>query len=81
MKLIDSKLKLITFQNETIDNTDQFSSSVLEYISKFKDFYKDPKTSRISISHKIESAIALCEIKYGNRQQLSKIFYTSDCVK
>ena len=65
MKLIDPTLKLITFQNETIDTTDQFSSSVLEYTSKFKDFYKDPETSRVYISHKIESAIPLGEIKYG----------------
>ena len=48
----------------------------LEYTSKFKDFYKDPKTSRVYISHKIESAIPLGEIKYGNRQQLSNIFET-----
>ena len=76
MKLIDPTLKLITFQNETIDTTDQFPSSALEYTSKFKDFYKDPKTSRVYISHKIESAIPLGEIKYGNRQQLSNIFDT-----
>ena len=70
MKVIDPTFKLITFQNETIDTTDQFPSSALEYTSKFKDFYKDPKTSRVYISHKIESAIPLGEIKYGNRQQL-----------
>ena len=48
----------------------------LEYTSKFKDFYKDPKTSRVYISHKIESAIPLGEVKYGSRQQLSNIFNT-----
>ena len=76
MKLIDPILKLITFQNETIDTTDQFSSSAMEYTSKFKDFYKDSKISRVYISHKIESAIPLGEIKYGKRQQLSNIFDT-----
>jgi len=76
MKLIDPTLKLITFQNETIDTTDQFPSSAIEYTSKFTNFYKDPKTSRVYISHKIESAIPLGEIKYGNRQQLSNIFDT-----
>ena len=76
MNLIDPTIKLITFQNETIDTTDQFPSSALEYTSKFKDFYKDPKTSRVYISHKIESAIPLGEIKYNNRQQLSNIFDT-----
>ena len=69
MKLIDPTLKFITFQNETIDTIYQFSSSVLEYTSMLKDFYKDPKTARVYISHKIESAIPLGEIKYGNRQQ------------
>ena len=76
MKLIDPTLKLITFQNEIIDTTDQFPSSALEYTNKFKNFHKDPKTSRVYISHKIESAIPLGEIKYGNRQQLSNIFDT-----
>ena len=76
MKMIDPILKLITFQNETIDTTDQFPSSALEYTSKFTNFYKDPKTSRAYVSHKIESAILFGEIKYGNRQQLSNIFDT-----
>ena len=76
MKLIDPTFKLITFQIETIDTTDQFPSSALEYTSKFKEFYKDPKTSRVYISRKIESAIPHGEIKYGNRQQLSNIFDT-----
>ena len=34
------------------------------------------KTSRVYISHKIESAIPFGEIKYGNRQRLSNIFDT-----
>ena len=76
MKLIDPTLKLITFQNETIDTTDQFPSSAIEYTSKFTNVYKDPKSSLVYISHKIESAIPLGEIKYGNRQQLSNIFDT-----
>ena len=76
MKLIDPTLKIITFQNETIDTTDQFPSSAAEYTSKFKDVHKDPKSSRVYISHKIESAIPLGDIKYGNKQQLSSIFDT-----
>ena len=35
-KLIDPTLKIITFQNETIDTSDQFPSSTAEYTSKFK---------------------------------------------
>ena len=76
MKLIDPILKLITFQNETIDTTNQFPSSAMEYTSKFKKFSKDQKTSRVYISHKFESAISIGEIKYGNRQELSNIFDT-----
>ena len=74
MKLIDPTLKLITFRSETIDTTDQFPSSAIEYTSKITNVYKDPKSSRVYTSHKIESAIPLGEIKYGNRQQLSNIF-------
>ena len=76
MKLIDPTLKLITFRNETIDTTDQLLSSAMEYTSKFKTFYKDPKTSRVYISHKIENVIPLGETKYGTRQQLSNSFDT-----
>ena len=43
MKLIDSTLKIITF------HSDQFLSSTLSYTSKFKEFYKDPKSSRVYI--------------------------------
>ena len=72
MKLTDPILKLINFQNEIIDTSDQFPSFAAEYTSKFKEFYKYPKPSRVYISHKIESAIPLGDIKYGKRQQLSK---------
>ena len=68
MKLIDPTLKIITFQNETIDSTDQFLSSALEYTSKFKEIHEDIKSSRVYISHKIESTIPLGDIKYGNKQ-------------
>ena len=68
MKLIDPTLKIITFQNKTIDISNQFPSSALEYTSKIKEFYKDPNLSRVYISYKIESAIPLGDIKYGNRQ-------------
>ena len=73
MKLIDPTLKLTTFQNEIIDTTDQLPSSALKYTTKFKNFHKYPKTSRVYISHKIESATALGEIKFGNREQLATV--------
>ena len=64
MKLIYPTLKRITFQNEIIDTPDQFPFSAVEYTSNFK------------VSHKIESAIPLGDIKYGKRQQLSNILDT-----
>ena len=54
MKLINPTLKLITFQNEIIDTTYQFPSSILECTTKFKNVHKDPNTSRVYISHKFK---------------------------
>ena len=76
LQLIEPTLRIITFHNETIDTSDQFQSSALKYTSTFRDFYKDPKSSRVYVSHKIEFAIPLGNIKYGNRQQLPIIFDT-----
>ena len=75
-EFIDPTLKLITFQNETIDISDKLPSSAAEYTSKFKKSYKYPTSSRVHISHKIESASPLGDIKYEKRQQLSNIFDT-----
>ena len=53
MKLIDPTLKIITFQNETIDITDQFLSSALEYTSKFKKLLQRSKNvSSLHIAQK-----------------------------
>ena len=76
MTFIDPTLKWITIQNETIDTSDQFTSSAAEYISKFKEMYKRPKSSRVYIAHKIESVILLAVIKYRNWQQLPNTFDT-----
>lgn len=70
MKLINPTLKLITFQNENIDTSDQFRFSVAEYTFKFEKFNKFPKSSRVYIYNKIESTIPLSVIKYGKRQKL-----------
>ena len=67
IKLIKPTLKIITFQNETIDTTDQFPSSASEYTPEFKVFHKYPKSSKVYVSHKIESTIPLGDIKYGNK--------------
>ena len=74
MKFIEPRLKLIAFQNEIIYTSDQFSSFAAEYTYNFEEFYKCSKSSRVYISHKIESAIPLGDIKHGNRQQLSIIY-------
>ena len=74
MKLVDPTVNIITFKNETIDTSDPFPFSVAEYNSKFKELLKCSKSSRVYISQKIESAIPLGDIKYGNRQQLSIFF-------
>ena len=76
MNLINITLKLITFQNETIDTSYRLPPSIVEYTSKFKESYKYPKSSCLYISHKIESAIPISVLKYGNRQQLLNIFVT-----
>ena len=76
MKLIYQTLKLITFQNETIGTSYQFLFSTAEYTSKFKKIYKWSKFSRVYIFHKIEFAIPISVLNYGNRQQLSNIFDT-----
>ena len=77
MKLIDPTLKIITFQNETIDTTDQFPSSTAEYSSKFKDVHKDPKSSRVYISHKSnqQSHLVTSNTETNNNSQASSILW------
>ena len=67
MKLIDPTLKLTTFQNETIDTSDQLSSSAAGYTFQFKERYKLSKSPRVYIFHKIEPTIPLAVSKYRNR--------------
>ena len=73
MKMIDSA---VTFQNKIIDNVDQFQIDEKSYTEKFTDINKDPKTSRIYISFKIESSKHISEIKNGSSSNLSNIFKT-----
>ena len=78
MKLIDPTLKIITFQNETIDTTDQFPLSVAEYTSKFKDVYKDPKSSRVYISQKKTNQqfhLVTSNTETNNNSQASSILW------
>ena len=73
IKLIDPTIKLIAFQNETIDTSNQSLSSAAEYTSRLKQLYKCPKSSHVYISYKIECASPLAVIKYRNRQKFSNI--------
>ena len=85
IKHIDPTLKIITFQNATIDTTDQFPSSATLYTDKFKDVHKDPKSSRVYIYHpKLNqpSYLGTSNMKINNNYQasstlLSKTTHTS----
>ena len=74
MKMIDPTLKIITFQNKSIDTFDQFPIDETLYTETFKEINKDPKTSRVYISFKIESSKHMSEIKHGSTTNVSNIF-------
>ena len=76
MKMIDPTLKIITFQNKSIDTFDQFPIDETSYTETFKDINKDPKTSRVYISFKIESSKHMSEIKHRSTTNISNIFKT-----
>ena len=68
---------MTTFQNETIDTTDQFPSSASEYLSKFKEVHKDPKSSRVYISYKIDRSFhfVTSNTEINNNPQASSILW------
>ena len=74
--MIDPTLKIITFQNKSIDTFDQFPIDEKSYTETFKDINKDPKTSRVYISFKIKSSKHMFEIKHGSFTNVSNIFKT-----
>ena len=65
MKLVNPALKKRTFTNKTINSSDQFSLE--KCTSIFKAIFKCSKSSRLCITHKIESTIPLSVIKYDNK--------------
>ena len=76
MKLKDPTLKIITPQNDIIDTLLQFPEGN-DYTKTFTKIIKDSKDSRrIYISHHIESARGLGELKHGSKQDMSNIFDT-----
>ena len=74
MKLVNPTIKIITFTHKTIGSSDE--SPFENYTTVFKEIFKCSKSSRVYITHKIESAIPLSVIKYGNKNQLSNIYAT-----
>ena len=74
MKLVDPTIKIKTFTHKTIYSPDE--SPLENYTSVFKEIFKCSKSSRVYITHKIESVIPLSVIKSGNKNQLYNIFTT-----
>ena len=74
MKMKDPTLKLIS--NKTVINTELQFPEGNDYTNVFTKIIKCPKTSRVCISHKIESAKSIAELKYGNNKEMTKIFDT-----
>ena len=69
MKMKDPTLKLIS--NETVIDTELQFSEGNDYTNVFTKIIKCPKTSRVYISHKIESAKSIAELKYGNNKEMT----------
>ena len=61
MEVNDPALKIVTSQNATIDTLLQFPEGK-EYKSTFSDMIKCSQTSRIYITHKIESARSIADL-------------------
>ena len=76
LKLLDPTLKFVTFHGTHIDTIEQFPSTQEIYTSTFKDIHKENDNSRVYVSHKIESAKPLGELKHGSRYCMSNIFDT-----
>ena len=66
MKMKDPSLKIIS--NEIVIGND--------YTNIFTKIIKCPKTFRVYISHKIESAKSIADLKYGNNKEMKNIFNT-----
>ena len=76
MTLVDPTLKSLLFKTNKLTPRINFNPPNQSTLPRSKIFIKNTKSSIVYISHKIESAIPLGDIKYGNKQQLSNIFDT-----
>ena len=70
----DPTLKLIS--SETVIDTELQFSDGNDYINMFTNLIKYSKTSRVYISHKIESTKSIAELKYGSNKEMTNIFDT-----
>ena len=73
MKKIDPTLKLIT-ENASIETVMQFSKGDND-TKLFTNIFKDNKTSTVYITHKIESAKSVSDLKNGTNNDMTNIFY------
>ena len=74
MKMKDPALKIIS--NEIVIDTELQFPDGNDYTNVFTKLIKCPRTSRVYISHKIESAKSITELKYGNNKEITNIFDT-----
>ena len=72
MKIKGPTLKILS--NEGIIDTELQFPDGNDYTNVFKNLIKCPKTSRVYIPYKIESAKAIAELKYGNNTEMTNIF-------
>ena len=74
IKMKDPTLKITS--NETVIDTELQFPDGNDYTNVFTKLIKCPKTSRVYISHKTESAKSIAELKYGNNKEMTNIFDT-----
>ena len=74
MKMKDPMLKIIS--NEVVIDTELKFTDGNDYTNVFTNIIQCPKTSRVYLSHKIESVRSIAELKYGNNKAMTNIFNT-----
>ena len=72
MKRTDPTLKLIG-DNISIDTVIQFPKGE-DYTKVFTILVKDNRTSTVYVTHKIESARSVSDLKHGNNSDMTNIF-------
>ena len=74
MRKTDLTLKLIT-ENASIDTVMQFPKGD-DYTKVFMNLFKDTRTSSVYITHKIEPAKSVLDLKHGTNSDMTNIFST-----